>query len=418
MSVNNTTTEQTYNCNGSTTVFPIPFAFLAGEEIVIKVYKILLSTGVATLLTKDVDYTLDNPATAVTMLVAPSSLYTIKLKRVTAIEQSNSFTPGPFPAESVGETFDRITMLIQEVNAKIAKVFTVSEGNPLANFLMPMASANKLIGWNSGGTALENKDPIAIAQLQTDVTNLLASVVTLQATVAAHTSTIANDGTNISQLDDDLSALSGFVHGTVQATLNSLGATLANVQPQIDDLQGQIDAITDVSATVAAHTDQINATEAGLENTQDQVADLETRVSSLEATTPLSEFAGSLVILNNQVAPVEIVDATGAPGRDFKRNANGTQLARVMCQIDRRTDSEIRYTHVSLLMRFIEETQLWYITRENTTAFVGEPDGVDFSISTDPATLVGQVSYVSDNMAGANYSGKIKFLGKEIPTGV
>lgn len=414
--IDNTLTEQTYNCNGVTTNFPIPFDFLEGEEAVIKVYKILVSTGVATLQILDTDYTLDTPAVNVIMNVAPSNLYKIKVKRESSYTQDSTFVPGPFPAESVQEQFDRCVMLAQELKNSLAKMFTVSEGNPLADFTMPLASANKLLGWNAAATALENKDPLDIATMQTQIADLIEAVDELETDVAALQDLTSEQASSILTLQGSTANIGNDLD-TLEAVVTAMGATLANVQPQIDDLQAQINAFVDVSAQVTDHETRIDSLETWKPTVDNTLNEFGTRLNQLEAASPISEFAGSITLLNNQAVPVPIIDPV-TPANDFKRNAAGTQLARVMCQIDRRTDDEIRYTHVSLLMRYIEETELWYITRENTTAFVGEPDGVTFSIVTDPLTKVGQVYYESDNMPGANHAGKIKFLGKEIPTGV
>lgn len=414
--ITNTDTEQTYTCNGSNKIFPIPFQFLQGEESVIKVFLINTTDNTFVELINNVNYSLDVPATAVETVLAYAINYNIKVKRVSPLTNESEFIPGPFPAEAVEEEFDRTIMLIQELSSKLGKFFTVNEANPLTNFLFPIAEANKFIGWNAAGDALENKDALDIAQIEIDIGNLQTAMTQAQADISAlEANDIAQDivlaqaVNDIAQLQTDLT--------TLQGQVTALGAAIADFPADIADLQDQIDDLSDQAAAVADHESRIDVLEAyDVQNTQD-LAQLTTRVSQLEAASPVSEFSGRKTIANNQVAPVAITDAN-TPANDFKRSAYGTQLARVMVQIDRRTDDELRYTHVSLLMRFIEETQLWYIVRENTTAFIGEPDGVTFSIVTDPGTLVGQVYYVSDNMAGANHSGIMKFLGKEIPTGV
>lgn len=414
--ITNTDTEHTYTCNGSVVNFAIPFQFLEGEETVIKVLLLDTIAGTAVYLVLNTDYTLNNPATIVTTLTAYGATYQIKVKRESPLTNEAEFQPGPFPAESVEEEFDRLVMLIQELNSKLSKFVYLPEGYPLASLAFPLPSANKFIGWNAGATALENKDPLDIAQIQTDITTLQGQVAALISDVNALEASQATQDGDISSLQADVSSIQSDI-STIQSDLTALGAAIADFPADIQDLQDQIDALSDQAAAVADHETRIDVLEAyKTQNIQD-MAELTTRVSQLEASSPISEFSGSKALANNQSVPIAIADAN-TPANDFKRSAYGTQLARVTIQIDRRTDDELRYTHVSLLMRFISETQLWYITRENTTAFIGEPDGVEFSIVTDAGTLVGQVYYATDNMPGANYTGVVKFIGKEIPTGV
>lgn len=406
--INNTTVEQTYTCNGSVKDFAIPFQFLEGEESVIKVY-LINDDETSSLLVLSTDYTLDSPATTVTTVATYGATKKIKLKRVSPLEQESEYVQGPFPFESVEEQFDRIVMISQEIVNEQDKFFRKSEGSSLSNLELPAASANKLIGWNAGATALENKDPLDIAQLQSDVSQLKADVVILDGRLD-----IAEP--KITQSQNDILGLDGRLD-TAELDITSLKGRMTVAEAAIVNLQGDVAAWVDLSGDVTALQGDVIALDGRLDtaetdiNTlQSDLAQLTTRVSNLEAASNVAFFSGSSGIANNRSVPTSIAN--------FDRSGIGTQLANVTIQIDRRTDTEKRYTEVELLMRYITEDELWYVARKNTTAVIGEPDGVEFTIDTDPVTKVGQVKYTSDNMSGANYSGSLKFVGKEIPTGV
>lgn len=185
-------------------------------------------------------------------------------------------------------------------------------------------------------------------------------------------------------------------------------------------LQAEIDAVEVRMTAAESDIDTLEINDAAQDfNIADALADIATLQAQIlvlqENAIPNTGFAGSKSIINNQVVPEPITALL--PQNDFKRSGNGTQLCKVTVQIDRRTDSEFRSASVNLIMKFIDENDTWYIERESTSLFVGEPDGLDFTIVTD-VDLVGQVYYTSDNMVGANYSGIMKYIGREIPTGV
>jgi hypothetical protein len=99
-------------------------------------------------------------------------------------------------------------------------------------------------------------------------------------------------------------------------------------------------------------------------------------------------------LLNNQVTPIDI---TG-----MLLDASKYKSAKVFFEIFRKTDSEERVSNGYLTAVYKVSTNSWDVTPGGT--YDGDTSGITFSI-----LATGQIQYVSDNMAGANYSGKIKF---------
>lgn len=415
MANNNTTVKQLYSCDGATQDFAIPFFFIEGEESVIKVYLVNDATGIATPLVLTADYTLDTPATSVHTIATYAGGQSILVKRESPRTQLSEYSVGPFPAETIEEQFDRNMCVLQELGDEQSMFIALPDGSPLANLKLPVPEADKLIGWNATADALENKNISDIPAIQSDISILQGKVTVLEGQVADDA---IHDIAQDSRLDNHDTAIAGIVQDVadLEVVVIATGATMANFPADIANLQSQINLINDRGADVDALLVTTAEHEVRLDVVEPTVVEHANRISLLEASSNVSQFSGSIDILNNQLVPVAIVNPF-SPANDFKRDADGTQLAMVDIQIDRRTDSELRFTRVRLIMRYITETGLWYIVRENTTAFIGESDGVEFTIETD-INNVGQVYYTSDNMAGANYSGKLKFLGKEIPTGV
>ena len=406
MANTNTVVKQTYACNGSNHNFAIPFFFIAGEESVIKVYLIDDATQVATLLALTADYTLDSPATTVTTIAAYAVGKSIQVKRVSPKVQTSEFIQGSFPFQSIEDQFDRVVNLVQEVEDNNTGFLALPVG--VTNLELPVPTANKLIGWNAGATALENKSESDVPAIQSDLTILTGRVADLEAQDAI---TIAKDVDQDYRLD--MLELNVFQNITdisdLQVSITATGAAMANFPADIANLQSQIDLINDRGAdvdalliTTADHTNTLASHTASL-------LDHAYRISALEAASPLSEYSGSQAIVNNSVAPVALTS--------MKLDGDGTQLGTFTVQITRKDSLETRITRVILVMLYDVDLNTWYIGRENTTFFTGDTDGLVFSVATD-VNKVGQVSYTSDNMIGTGYIGTLKFIGKEIPTGV
>ena len=102
MTISTTTARTTYNGNGITTVFSIPFRFLANGDIVVVEVS---AAGVETTKTLTTHYTLtgagDDAGGSVTMLVAPANGTRLIIYRDTDIVQETDYISGdPFPAET------------------------------------------------------------------------------------------------------------------------------------------------------------------------------------------------------------------------------------------------------------------------------------------------------------------------------
>lgn len=115
MSVENTTTSQTYACDGSQTTFPIPFSFILAAQVSVK--KVLISDSSEITLVEGVDYSLTGtePGENVEMGTAPSALYQLVVARQTSQTQPYEFTDNGlnFPS-TFEEALDWMVMMIQE----------------------------------------------------------------------------------------------------------------------------------------------------------------------------------------------------------------------------------------------------------------------------------------------------------------
>ncbi|MBR7900868.1 hypothetical protein [Burkholderia multivorans] len=116
MTVNTSTQSVTYNCDGFTTDFPIPFYFLKNEDV----EAALLKGGDGAPLVYGTDFTLSgagNPnGGTLSMYKAPSSAYQIGINRQVPITQQSEYQQNdPFPAKTTEKALDKLTMICQQL---------------------------------------------------------------------------------------------------------------------------------------------------------------------------------------------------------------------------------------------------------------------------------------------------------------
>jgi hypothetical protein len=162
MSVSLTTNRVAYTGDGTTTAFPFSYSVYATSEI--EVRRVVTATEVETLMVLGTDYTVALTSTApsagtVTMTTAPTTLQKLVIRAILPQTQLISLVDNEsVPADTWEEGFDRAVKLIQQLQEQLNRVVIqgVLKTTPLT---LPLPVANKLLGWNAAGTALENKDP-------------------------------------------------------------------------------------------------------------------------------------------------------------------------------------------------------------------------------------------------------------------
>ncbi len=124
MTISSNNTKNTYNGDGSTTVFSYTYEILSSSEIAVQLKN--NSTGVITTYTLTTDYTVSNVAVStggnVTFLVAPPTGYTVILLRNPSFLQLTHYNEfDAFPAISHETALDRLTMETQYLKEQIAR---------------------------------------------------------------------------------------------------------------------------------------------------------------------------------------------------------------------------------------------------------------------------------------------------------
>jgi hypothetical protein len=157
MTVPSTIARVSYAGNGATTGFTVPFYFLANDQLsVVK----RSAAGVDTTLVLNSDYSVagagNQAGGMVTTTVAPATGETLTILRNVPETQLTDYQPNdPFPEESHERALDKLTMIVQQQRELLLRALLVRDGETGPVF--PSPDADKLIGWTSSGTALENK---------------------------------------------------------------------------------------------------------------------------------------------------------------------------------------------------------------------------------------------------------------------
>lgn len=416
MTVSNTTVKQIFLGDGSTQDFAIPFAFI--DNSTIKVYLRNNTTGVETLQTLTTHYTLTggSPVTTVHMLTAPAltteSLIVIRSSPKT---QPDAFSVGAFPAAAVEARYDKIEHQIQELGETLDRSIKLPMGSSVSSISLPEAEANKFIGWNSAGTALENKDPLDIATLQAQIT-------ALDLRVDGHDTDIATLQGNITTINGTLTTLGNAIIGntadivTLQGESFNHGVDIGNLQAAVAGLSDQAANIATLQGQVSTLQSQMTTANSNIAANATSIAAVANRVSALEtiAYQLARRKVGSMTIANNNSTPTTVVGSL--TGTTLDLNKTGAFSGEVFIEIERKTDSKHIFTTGKLALHCVNST--WLIVRDTITTINGiladdnTADGVTFTIAT--VGDVGTVKYTTDNMAGASYSGSLRWMLQEI----
>lgn len=185
MTVSSSTARNSYNCNGSQTVFPYTFRVLDESHL-----QVILrdSSGSETTLTLTTHYTVSGVDEMgggnVTTVATYASGYTLVILRSVPIDQLTDYVENDaFPAESHEEALDKLTMILQSINEEFDRCLKVPKSSAIAGAGVELnAVANNVIGWDASGTSLSNYATSAItisdfANLNNDYGNDVAAAI-------------------------------------------------------------------------------------------------------------------------------------------------------------------------------------------------------------------------------------------------
>lgn len=158
MTVSSTLARVDTATNGVTTLFTVPFRFLADADILVTLT--LTATGVQTPLALTADYTVSGAGASTggsisTVVVWPAGYNVTIVRNIAATQLTDYIANDPFPAESHEAALDKLTMLLQQALETVGRTLTIPVGST-ATGVLPIAVALNYLRWNAAATAIEN----------------------------------------------------------------------------------------------------------------------------------------------------------------------------------------------------------------------------------------------------------------------
>lgn len=162
MAINSTDTKIKTSGDGATLTFSFPFKIFQNTDIVVQ--KIDKDTDVATTLTLGTDYTVSINTVTEGGTITIDAGETPSADEWVFIYSNLPFTQtvvlptdGAFREISVSNGMDRLCRLIQQVKERADRAIVQRADITTTEIVMPEPESNKVLGWNAGATALENK---------------------------------------------------------------------------------------------------------------------------------------------------------------------------------------------------------------------------------------------------------------------
>ncbi|MES2346602.1 MAG: hypothetical protein V4641_03435 [Pseudomonadota bacterium] len=201
MTISGTTNRASFTGAGTTGPFSFPYTLLAQADLV--VLSVLNSTGAATTLALNTDYTLAGTADSVGRYTAGVDITTIAAVAVgrtlvayrdpTLTQALDLVENDPLPAEELEKAYDRVTLFCQRLADRVARVLHLGDSVTAAiSTTLPAASAGKALKWAADGLSLTN----STADIDTAVADSAAS-----AAAAASSATTATNQAAIATAD-------------------------------------------------------------------------------------------------------------------------------------------------------------------------------------------------------------------------
>ena len=165
MTISTAASPLSYAGNGSTTAFPITWAYISKAHVVATLRN---SSGVETVQILDTNYTLTDPddTGTLTMTIAPAVGETLVITSEPPNTQETNFPlGGPFPASSVEKTVDLASQVSQKIQDLVDRALLVPKTDTRSTSQLELPNetdrASKFLSFDSNG------DPVALVGLAT-----------------------------------------------------------------------------------------------------------------------------------------------------------------------------------------------------------------------------------------------------------
>lgn len=165
MTIASQTSRISYNGDGVTASFAVPFKFLLDSDLVVYVRDTLGNQALQVL---GSNYNVTGAGVdaggAVTFASVPGAGWYIVIYRDPPVTQTTSYNNNdPFPAKSHENALDKLTMLVQRLVSRIGRIPSLLETSSFSNLVLPDPEAGKYIRWRVDQRGFENVPAITLA---------------------------------------------------------------------------------------------------------------------------------------------------------------------------------------------------------------------------------------------------------------
>lgn len=216
MALQSETSRIQYNGNGSTTTaYAVPFYFFENAHIKAVVTN---SSGVDTTLSLGSEFSLTGAGnvtggTLTTSTAVPSSSKVTIYREVSATQTTSYAEGGDFPAASHERALDKLTMLAQQLLRSFGRALRFPETVTGVSPDLPKPEANRVIGWTSAATGLQNFNWGTVDGLVTTTNTQATQISSLTTRMGAAETDIDNLQTGLANTDNAVSQLNTIVDG-------------------------------------------------------------------------------------------------------------------------------------------------------------------------------------------------------------
>ena len=312
--------------NGSTTEFPFNAPVAAASEI--KVYTVVIATGVQTLQTQGGGGTYDysvainastNYATITVNNALPDTHKIVIMRNVPLTQETDYVEGDAFGAETHEAALDKLTMIAAQISEVADRSIKVQETSATSNITCAELVADKVLKVNSDGDGIEmgpttaNLDTLAgitsdittVAGISSNVTSVAGNATNINAVAADATDigAVAGKATEIGRLGTADAVADLAILGTtdIVSDMNTLG-TSDNVT-NMDTLAGIASNIT----TVAGISSNVT-TVAGISSNVTTVAGVASNVTTVAGVssnvTTVAGIASNVTTVANNVSGI------------------------------------------------------------------------------------------------------------------
>lgn len=317
MTVSTSTSTASYAANGSTTTFAYPFRIFADGDLVVILRN--NATAIETVQVLNSAYTVtgagNNAGGNVVFGTAPAAGNTVFIRRELPLTQEVDYVANdPFPAETHEQALDKLTMLVQEVNADTDRAikFPTSDITGSFNTVLPTAPvrAGSVISFDGNGN-------LGVSDISTVVT---AAAIVKQSLTGTGSQTV------FTLSSDPGSAGAGVVIHIDGVYQNRTGYTISGttlIFSQAPPLNAQIEILSfflpaTVNSTTATATSQSNTDYAGT-SVQDALDDI------IDNATGTGDFVRETS--PTLTSPTLVTPALGTPASGVLTNCTGLPIS-------------------------------------------------------------------------------------------